>query len=250
MRRNFRELLREQSLLFGTLISIPSLELAEILANAGFDWFFIDLEHSVMGIREAQAIIQAVGDQVACVLRLPLNDEVWIKKALDVGPSGIIVPLVNSSEDARRVVQCGRYPPAGHRSVGLGRASGYGANLQQYLARANQETALIVQAEHIDAVNHIEEILNVDGLDGVLVGPYDLSASINRMGQVNDPEVRAAVEHVRKTCQALKMPVGIFAAGVEAAIQYRQEGYTLIAVGSDALLADRAARELLSDWNH
>jgi 2-keto-3-deoxy-L-rhamnonate aldolase RhmA len=249
MGQNFRDLLKGRSLLFGTMVTISSLELAEIMADAGFDWLFIDLEHSTLGIREAQAVIQAVGSRVAGVLRLPLNDEIWIKKALDIGPAGIIIPQVNSPQEARQAVQWSKYPPEGRRSVGLGRASGYGANFQPYVEQANQQTALIIQAEHIEAVRHIDEILCVEGLDGVLVGPYDLSASMNRTGQVKDPEVQAAVDIVRKACQKRKVPVGIFAATIETAVQYRREGYTLIAAGSDALLAANAARDMRARWN-
>ena len=249
MPANFRDLLKSRRPLLGTLLTLPSPELAEILAAAGFDWLFIDLEHTVLGIREAQAILQAVGDRIPCLLRLPLNDEIWIKKALDTGPAGIIVPLVNSAEDARRAVQWSKYPPQGRRSIGLGRAAGYGANLQPYLDSANQETALVIQAEHIAAVDAIEEILAVDGLDAVFAGPYDLSASLGRTGQVSDPAVQSAVARIRSACQAREMPLGIFSATLEGAHRYRQEGYTLIAASTDALMLSQSARQMMAGWD-
>ena len=110
-------------------------------------------------------------------MRVPLNDEIWIKKVLDIGAAGIMVPQVNTAEAARRAVRLSKYPPRGSRSVGVARAQGYGARLGEYLQTADQETAVIVQAEHIEAVEHIEEILGVEGVDAVLVGPYDLSAT-------------------------------------------------------------------------
>jgi len=123
----FRTRLKRGDLLAGTLVSLPSPEIAEILAEAGFDWLFVDLEHSTLDVRSAQTVLQAVGGRVDCLLRVPLNDEIWIKKALDTGAAGIIVPQVNSADDARRAVRYSKYPPQGARSAGMARAHGYGA---------------------------------------------------------------------------------------------------------------------------
>jgi 2-dehydro-3-deoxyglucarate aldolase/4-hydroxy-2-oxoheptanedioate aldolase len=236
--------LRRGDLLAGTLVSLPSPEIAEILAEAGFDWLFVDLEHSTLDVRSAQTVLQAVGGRVDCLLRVPLNDEIWIKKALDTGAAGIIVPQVNSADDARRAVRYSKYPPQGARSAGMARAHGYGARSQDYFRRANAEIALIVQAEHAQAVRNIEEIVNVEGVDAVFVGPYDLSASLGKMGQVEDPEVQAAIERVRRICRERGMPMGIFAASGDRALAYVREGYRLIAAGGDALLLSQAARQL------
>jgi len=129
--------------------------------------------------------------------------------------------------------------------VGLSRAQGYGARLAEYLAEANCQIAVIVQVEHIQAVGNVEAILTVEGVDAVLVGPYDLSASMDHMGQVEHAEVQAAIQRVRLACQAQGMPLGIFAATAERAKEYIQQGYRLVAVSGDTLMLGSAARELL-----
>ena len=240
----FRTRLLRGDLLTGTLVTLPSTEIAEILAEAGFDWLFVDLEHSTLDVRAAQSILQAVGGRVDCLLRVPLNDEIWIKKALDTGASGIIVPQVNSAADARRAVRCSKYPPQGGRSAGMARAHGYGARAREYFERANAGIALIVQAEHVEAVRNIEAILEVEGVDAVFIGPYDLSASLGKMGQVEDPDVQAAIERVRRACRERGTPLGIFAASGERARDYVADGYRLVAAGGDALLLAQSARQL------
>ena len=245
MKESFRTRLTRGDLLVGTLVSLPAPEVAEILAEAGLDWLFIDMEHSQLDPPAAQLILQAVDQRIDCVLRVALNDEIWLKKALDTGASGVMIPQVNSAEDARRAVRFCKYPPQGGRSVGLWRAQGYGARLAQYLAEANRQTAVIIQAEHIQAVNNIEAIIAVEGVDAVLVGPYDLSASMDHMGQVEHPDVQAAIQHVRRACQTRGMPLGIFATTAERAKAYIQEGYRLVAAGGDTLMLGNAARDIL-----
>jgi len=245
MKTNFRSRLKHGETLLGTLVTLSSPEVAEILAEAGFDWLFIDMEHSPLDVREAQAILQTVGERCACVLRVPLNDEIWIKKALDIGATGIIIPQVNSRQEAERAVRFCKYPPQGSRGVGVARAQGYGARLQDYLDSANEEIAVIVQAEHIDGVSRIEEIVGVAGIDAVLVGPYDLSASMGKIGKVADAGVQAAIARVKVACASARMPIGIFAATAEAAKPFMREGYSLIAVGIDTIFLVEAANQLV-----
>jgi 2-dehydro-3-deoxyglucarate aldolase len=221
LNQSFRSRLRSMQTLLGTLITIPSPAVAEILSNAGFDWLFVDLEHSVMDIKDAETILQTVAGRVDCILRLPRNDEIWIKKGLDTGAAGIMIPQVNALEDAQRAVRCSKYPPQGTRSVGIARAHGYGTHFQEYIRHANDNTAVIVQIEHIQAVENIEQILSVEGIDAVFVGPYDLSASMNRMGELDHPEVLDALAHVRQACLDHKMPVGIFTLDSQKAQTYR-----------------------------
>jgi len=182
---------------------------------------------------------------VDCILRVPLNDEIWIKKALDTGAAGVMVPQVNSAEEARRAVRFSKYPPMGTRSLGAARAHGYGERLQEYADRANAETAVVVQIEHIDAVRNLEAIIATEGVDGVLVGPYDLSASMGHIGQIENGEVQAAITHVRQVCLESSMPLGIFAATAERAQAYLQEGYRLIAASGDILMLTHAAKQIL-----
>ncbi len=247
MKETFRVRLKKGEPLLGTLVSLPSPEVAEILMDAGFDWFFVDLEHSPLEIREVQSILQAVDGRVDCIMRVPLNDEIWIKKALDIGATGVMVPQVNTAEEARRAVRFCKYPLQGTRSVGVGRAHAYGSKLQEYLDRANEQTVVVIQAEHIWAVENIEEILAVEGLDAVLVGPYDLSASMGKMGQVDSPEVQAAIQRVRQACLSTGMPLGVFTASGRRAKDYLRDGFRLVAASGDILMLGEAAKSLLQE---
>src|SRR4051794_36701770 len=193
---NFRSRLTSGETLLGTMVTLPAPATAEILADIGFDWLFIDGEHGPLETRELLAILQAVGHRVACIVRVPAADEVPIKKVLDLGAAGIIVPQVNTVEQAANVVRYARDSPSGSRGVGLARAHGYGLRFQEYVETANERVAVIVQAEHAQAVANIESIVKVEGIDAVLLGPYDLSASLGKMGRIDDPAVIAAIDHV------------------------------------------------------
>jgi 2-dehydro-3-deoxyglucarate aldolase len=244
---NFRKRLWARDSLIGTMITLPLPAIAEILADIGFDWLFVDGEHGPLETREILAILQAVGDRVPCLVRVPGAEEPPIKKALDLGAEGIIVPQVNTVEQAASVVRFARYAPAGSRGVGLARAHGYGMRFQEYLEAANQRVTVIVQAEHAQAVENIESIVKVEGIDAVLIGPYDLAASLGKMGRIDDPAVTDAIDHVTKTCQAAGLPLGYFGVSAQAIRPYRERGYTMIAAGVDTLLLAGAARRLLEE---
>ena len=158
MNSDFREKLLQGDVLVGTLITLASAEVAEILAAVGFDWLFVDTEHSAFNAYGAQRVLQAAGRNCPCVVRVPANDDVWIKKALDIGASGIIAPQVNTAADAEAIVRMCKYPPDGTRGVGIGRAHTYGLAFNEYMARANDEIAVILQAETHQALNNISEI--------------------------------------------------------------------------------------------
>ena len=247
MSHEFRKRLASGEMLVGTMVTLTAPPVAEILAGVGYDWLFVDAEHAPFEAAELSALLQTVGDRLPCVVRVPSADEVPIKKALDLGAAGIIVPQVNTAEQAQRVVRFARYAPEGMRGVGLGRAQRYGLAFQEYVERANAEIAVVVQAEHIDAVNNIEAIVQVPGVDAVLIGPYDLSASLGKMGQVNDPAVTDAIDHVTSVCRHAEMPLGIFGVTVEAVAPYLAQGYTLIVAGVDTLFLARAATQMLRE---
>lgn len=244
---SFRDRLRAGERLLGTLISLPSPEVAEILAGAGFDWLFLDGEHGAFDVLEAQRLMQAVGQRCPCLLRVPSGDEATIKKALDIGVAGIIVPQVNNAEEAERVVRFSKYPPLGTRGVGIARAHGYGRYFSDYVTRANEELAVVIQAEHIEAVRNIDATARVAGIDAVFVGPYDLSASMGKMGQVGNPEVQQAIARVRDACLAAGLRLGIFGLRADSVAPYVAEGFTLIAAGCDSVFLASAAQETLQE---
>ncbi len=242
---SFRDKLKRGDQLLGTIVSMATPQVAELLAQAGFDWLFIDGEHAPLDDGDIQLLIQAAG-ATPCLVRIPCLDEIAIKKALDAGATGIIVPQVNTAEQAEQAVSYAKYPPMGQRGVGISRAHGYGFSFQDYLAQANDEVVVVVQAEHATAVENIEAIAATTGLDGVFIGPYDLSASLGKMGQVEDPKVIAAVDRVTAACQKAGLKLGVFGTNSEAVAPYIDRGYTLIAAATDTLLLGQSARDLLA----
>ena len=246
---SFRGRLIRRDRLIGTLLSLPSPELAEIASAAGFDWLFLDMEHGTLETEDILRMAQAVRNPCACLVRIPENREMWVKKALDAGTTGIIVPHVNSAEDAALAVRWAKYPPDGGRSVGFTRANGYGARFQEKVETANGETVVIVQVEHIDGVRAIEAILDVSGVDAVFVGPYDLSASLGKPGRIQDADVRESIRTVASACAVRKAPAGIFAQGIEASVQALEAGYTLVCSGVDVDLYARSAAAILRELN-
>lgn len=240
----FRSRLVRRDVLIGTLLTLPVPELAEVCADAGLDWLFLDMEHGILDAVAVRRMIQTVGERCACVVRVPANEPVWFKQALDSGPAGVIVPQVNSPDEAALAVSQSKFPPLGLRSMGLSRGSRYGARVSEYVAQANDATALIVQIEHRTALANLAEILNVPGIDGVLVGPYDLSASLGKPGQINDPEVRTAIEQAATLCNERGMPCGLFVGDTAAARQAQDLGFTLLAVGAEVTLLSRAVLQI------
>jgi 2-keto-3-deoxy-L-rhamnonate aldolase RhmA len=247
MMKNFRQQLKSGKPLIGTMVTLPTAATAEILADIGFDWLFLDAEHSSLNYNDIQGILQAVGDKVSCVVRLSSADEVPIKKVLDLGAAGIIAPQVNTVEQAKDVVRFSRYSPNGTRGVGLGRAHGYGMRFEDYMETANDNVAVIVQAEHIQAVECIESIVNIEGIDGIMLGPYDLSSSLGKMGKLKDPEVTDAIDRVFKACQSSNLSIGYFGVNAKAVEPYLKKGYNLILAGVDTLHLGNAARDLFNE---
>lgn len=235
MNASFKARLKSGQRLIGTILTLPAPELAEIAAGAGFDWLFLDMEHGLLDVAAAQRMAQAAG-ACPCLIRVPANEPAWIKKAMDIGAAGLIFPNIKSAEEATRAVGEAKYPPEGVRSVGIGRAHGYGARFAEYVERANLDTTLVAQVEHIDGVRNIEAILGTAGVDAVFVGPFDLSASMGKPGRINDDDVREAIGLIRKACAGRGIPAGIFAPDEAAARAALEDGFTYVCVGMDIAL--------------
>lgn len=244
MNANFRQRLRACETLLGTIVTLEAPEVVETLCHLGYDWLFIETEHAPLAPPAVQRIIQTAGT-TPCVVRLSRGDEISIKRALDAGAAGIIVPQVNSAAYARLIVSYAKFAPMGSRGFGLSRASMYGLQAEEYVARANDSTSIIVLAEHVDAVENIAEICAVEGVDAVFIGPYDLSASMNKIGRVHDREVVDAIHHIRDVCRAQRMPVGIHGATPDFLLARMGEGFSLLSCGADIAIFARGARQLL-----
>ena len=220
--------------LLGTVVTVPCPSLVEALGIAGMDWLWLDMEHGPMGLETLQTLLAvASGKGVANLVRVPWNDPVHIKRVLDVGADGVIVPLVTSAGQAAAAVEAFLYPPQGIRGVGLSRAQGYGASLDAYLGSANDEVAVVVQIEHRDAVEQIEAIAATEGLAAALIGPYDLSGSMGLLGQVDHPRVQEAVDHVIRSCRKAALPLGMFVPSPAQAAARAAEGVQLLAIDVD-----------------
>ena len=210
MRKSLKNSLAINHLTIGSWITLAHPAIAEIMARAGFDWLTIDLEHSAITIREAEELIRVISlSGVSPLVRLTSNDSNQIKRVMDAGAHGVIVPMVNSREDAIKAVQSLYYPPVGQRGVGLARAQGYGTSFSAYQKWLKDEAVIIVMIEHIDAVNNLEEILTVPGIDGFIIGPYDLSTSMGIPGRFEDPRMVEAIEKIRTISSALGKTGGL-----------------------------------------
>ena len=196
---NLKEKLRNRELTIGSWITIGSTVVAEIMAKAGYDWLTIDMEHSAITIDIAQELIRVIElCGVTPLVRVGNNDANLIKRVMDAGAHGVIVPMVNSREDAENAVRSVKYPPRGFRGVGLARAQKYGADFEGYKQWNDKNSIVIVQIEHILAVENLEEILSVPEVDGFIIGPYDLSGSLGVPGEFDNPEVLDALKRVKQ----------------------------------------------------
>ncbi len=192
-----RELIRSGQPTLGSWITLGHPGIAEIMANAGFDWLAVDLEHSVIAIDTAGDLIRVIDlCGVAPLVRLTSNLPDQIKRVMDAGAQGIIVPMVNSAMDAQQAVASVRYAPSGNRGVGLARAQGYGPRFQEYLAWQRDSAVVVVMIEHKDAIRNLRDILAVPGVDAFFIGPYDLSCSLGFPGQFEHSEFLAAMAEI------------------------------------------------------
>lgn len=240
--------LMNNKLTIGSWITLGDLSIAEIMAKSGFDWLAIDMEHSAITVSEAQRLIQVIGlSGIAPLVRVGENNPILIKRVMDAGSHGVIVPMVNSREDALNAVNAVRYPPAGKRGVGLARAQGYGLDFKGYMEWLGKNSIVIVQIEHIDAINNLEEILAVDGVDASIIGPYDLSASLGHPGEFDRIEVKDAINKYRKTCKEMYKPAGFHVIGPHSkgVADKIKDGFKFIGFSLDTIfLGEKVKSEL------
>lgn len=246
-RAGLRARLADGDVVLGSWLSFAFTPVTEMFARAGFDFLVIDQEHAAIGAADMFGMIQVIDlCGVAPWVRVGGNDARLIKQALDSGATGIIVPMVNSVDEAAAAVSASRYPPHGTRGAGLFRAQDYGLGFAEYRPRADAETVVILQIEHIDAVRNVEEILSVPGIDGFIVGPYDLSGSVGRPGEYDHPDVRWALEEVERVMATSSVPGGfhVVHSGEDELRRRIEAGYSIIAYGDDMVfLAEKLKEE-------
>ncbi len=219
---------------------------AEVVAQAGYDCVLIDLEHGAGGLMDAVSLMHAVqGRACAPLMRVPANDPVWIKRALDIGIAGIMIPAVDNAAEAEAAVAACRYPPEGRRGMAptIVRASAYGADWRGYVERAAKEDLLVIcQVETAAGVRNAAEIAAVEGLDLLFLGPFDLSAALGRMGEPDHPEVRRSIEQVERAAKAAGKALGGIPTPDRSAEALFAAGYDLVLADFDVLLLRDAAR--------
>nr|WP_295974581.1 aldolase/citrate lyase family protein [uncultured Bacillus sp.] len=253
MRKNMlKEKLNQNQRVFGTWIMTNSLDNAEILGHTGADFIMIDAEHGSMDIETAGRMVSIIrGTQATPLIRVAENEKSWVKRGLDTGAEGVMIPMINSKEEAERAVSYAKYPPVGIRGTGAGRAVLFGAaaeEFEDYYAQANNEVLVILQIEHYQAVENIEEILSVPGIDIAFVGPYDLSSSMGLQGQPNHPDVQESCRKVIAACEKHHVTPAImtWSGAIE---QHIQMGFRFLLGGIDGAILYNGVKQLIHEFN-
>ncbi len=241
----FRETL-EKRLCLGMVITLTDPVVSEVAGDAGFDFTWIDMEHAALNIETTMAHIMAVrGTDCAPFVRVPVNQPWVIKTVLDIAPAGVIIPMVNTAEEAAAAVAACKYPPAGIRGCGVRRATRYGAMaFDEYLKASESEPMVIIQIEHVDAVKNLDAILKVPGIDNICVGPCDLSGSMGKLNQLDDPEVNKVIDEVCSKTLAAGLMLGTAGLSQESCIK---RGIQWDAVASDCGMISTGGRAIIEN---
>ena len=241
---SLKQKLKNNELTIGSWIMMGHPMSVEVMALAGFEWLVIDIEHTSIDLQTTENLIRTIqANKMKALVRVSKNEEVIIKRILDMGADGIIVPMVCSKEEAIQAVSYAKYPPFGKRGVGLYRASKYGTKFDEYKNWVNEELVIIAQIEHIDAVNNIDEILQVEGIDGTIIGPYDLSGSMGYPGEFERDDVKNAVQKVLDKCKTYNISSGFHVVDTDPEkLQIKiDQGCTFLAYGIDYFFMRDAA---------
>lgn len=250
MKKNpLKKALSENRQTYGSWITLSHPLIPEILAPAALDWLVVDMEHSSIGLNELLPLIISIeANNMVPLVRVGENNPNLIKRVMDAGAYGVVVPNVNSAREAKAAVNAVKYPPIGTRGVGLYRAQQYGRQFEEYKTWLSDESVVIIQIEHINAVNNIDEIFMTPGIDAFMIGPYDLSGSLGKPGEFNDPEVIKALEMVMEAAERHSITAGFHSvsSNPEEARKRKEQGYKFLAFSIDTIfLADAACNALL-----
>jgi 2-keto-3-deoxy-L-rhamnonate aldolase RhmA len=239
-----REKLRGGEPTMGCFMSLGSSAVAELLGHSGFEWLVIETEHSGLDGAQVEELVRAVETTGAVpFVRVPSSDRVAIQRALDIGARGIVVPLVRSVEEAAAIVAATRYPPEGRRSFGPLRAARYGMDNKAYLEQANEQIVVILILETREAVEVLAEIVAVPGIDGLYVGPFDLSLSLGLDPlRADAPELEAVIEEAHRVCRDAGVALGVPVRTPDEVERRLGQGFSLLGLGPDYLLLADAAR--------
>ncbi len=245
----FKQSLKNQETSYGCWVGMADSYAAEIAATAGFDWLLIDGEHAPNDLRSILTQLQVIGASNSHpIVRVPIGETYMIKQVLDAGAQSLLIPMVESGEQAQELVKATRYPPNGVRGVGsaLARASNFNA-IPDYLTTADEQICLTVQLESRAGVDALDDILAVDGVDGVFIGPSDLAADMGMLGKADTPELQTTINKLLTRIKASGKAAGILALNTESVAQAREAGATFIGVGVDVILFAETMRKLAAN---
>ena len=248
MQNKLRKALLQNELSFGTWIQIGHPAVAEILAREGYDWICVDLEHGSIDINTLTDLFRAIeANDATPVARLPMNDPIWIRRSLDAGAMGLIIPMINSADELESAILYAKYPPRGERGFGYSRANSFGMDFEEYIAVANEKIAIIAQIEHKNAIENIDTILRVEDLDAVFIGPLDLSGSYGKVGQLDCPEMQKALKRYLEACKEHKKCAGIHIIQPDEHSIHKaiDQGYRMLTLGVDGVFLGKASAHAL-----
>ena len=241
---SLKQKLKKNKLTIGCWLTISSPLIPEILSPAGFDWLCVDLEHTSIELNELLSLIISIENQkMTPLVRVGENNPNLIKRVMDIGAHGVIVPNINSAREAKQAVNSVKYPPSGNRGVGLYRAQGYGKKFENYLNWLENESLVIIQIENIKAIENIDEIFATKGIDAFLIGPYDLSGSMNKPGDFDDKEFKNNIKKILKSSKKHKIPAGFHSVSSDPneAIKNIKNDYKFLAFSLDSIILQDAA---------
>lgn len=234
--------------IIGSWINTASPIVAEVMSASGFDFLVVDAEHSAVDMNDCLHLFQAIkagNPQCIPMVRMPGNAYQDTKRYLDAGAMGVIAPLITTREEAELLIHSVKYPPVGRRGVGYGRSHGYGFDFDEYMAKANTDTFVCIQLEHIKAVENIDEIFSVKGINAAFIGPYDLSASMGLTAQFDHPDYERAVQTILDKCREYSIMPGIHVVqpNPHEAQERVKQGFRMIAYSLDITMIGTASRE-------
>lgn len=244
-------ILKDGKIALGTWITINHPDVVDILSTLPFDWFVFDMEHSPLEVSDVEILMMPLkGTEITPIVRVPWNDMVIIKRVLDVGAEGVLIPWVNSREEAEAAVRYVRYPPRGVRGVGPRRCIRYGERpfLDYYKRFEDEELVLIIQVETAKAIENLEGILSVEGIDVAYVGPMDLSVNLGIPTGYDHPKFKDALRKVKEACEKYDVVPGIHTFSIEMAERMIKDGFRFVALMSDMKILMSGFSELLSKF--
>jgi len=239
--RLLKNKLREKKPCIGNWVTFADPTVTEILCGAGYDFLVIDTEHAPLGIETVQLHLLATkGEEAVPIVRVPWNDSVYLKRVLDTGAPGVMIPLVRNREETERAISFCLYPPEGIRGFGPRRAAGYDRRIPEYIEKANEEVLIILQIEHFETIENLEEILKVERLSAIFIGPWDLSGSLGLLGKINHPRVEGYIDTIIEKAHSANIPVGIAASSkAEDVVGWFKRGVQFVTAGTDYGLLSR-----------